>query len=386
MKLKDFSRYFGVFILGTLLISVYKTFDNWGMIWGGITKVTSALTPFIFGAGIAFLLYAPSQKLEGLLGRSRFSFVRDKRRGIGVVIILLAILLIIAGIIWLFVPILAKSVFDLVGQFPMLWRRVLRFARNLEQFGISAEEMLPSLSGADIAKRFDVSNLSKYAQGVWAAGSTVFNLLMSLIIAVYILLDRKHIKIVGARLVNLFIQSEEKRQIFYKYTDRAFHYMNAYVYCKLIDALIIGVASFIILLPFKVPYLPLMALMLGLFNLIPYFGAIIACVITALLTMVLVSPMRGVWVLVILIVLQQIDANIIQPKLVNETMDIKPLWVIFAILLFGALFGIWGILLGVPVMALILSAAEDIIRQREARELKTTIEGEEVDILEEDEG
>lgn len=386
MKFKDFSRYFGIFILGTLLIAVYKTFDNWGMIWSGITKVTGALTPFVFGAGIAFLLYTPSQKLEHLLGKSRFAFVRDRRRGIGVVILLLAIVLVIVGIVWLFVPILARSIFDLVGQFPMLWRKIMKFARSLEEFGISAEEMLPSMTGADIAKRFDVSNLSKYAQGVWAAGSTVFNLFMSLIIAVYILLDRKHIKIVGARLINLFIQKEDKRNIFYKYTDRAFHYMNAYVYCKLVDALIIGVASFLILLPFKVPYLPLMALMLGLFNLIPYFGAIIACVITALLTMVLVSPVRGIWVLVVLIVLQQIDANVIQPKLVNETMDIKPLWVIFAILLFGALFGIWGILLGVPVMALILSAVEDIIRLREQKQKEPVKVMEEADILEEDEG
>ena len=386
MKFKHFSRYFSIFILGALLIAVYKTFDNWRMIWAGITQVTGALTPFVFGGGIAFLLYTPSQKLEGFLGRSRFAFVRDRRRGFGVLIILLAILLILVGIICLFVPILAKSIMDLVGQFPMLWRKLMKFARSLEQFGISAEEMLPSMTSADIARRFDVSNLSKYLEGVWAAGSTVFNLFMSLVIAVYVLLDRKHIKIAGIRLFNILIQKEEKRQLFYKYSDRAFHYMNAYLHCKLVDALIIGAASFVILLPFRVPYLPLMALMLGLFNLIPYFGAIIACVITAALTMALVSPVRGLWVLVILIVLQQIDANVIQPKLVNETMDIKPLWVIFAILLFGALFGIWGILLGVPVMALILSAAEDILRQREDKRKEAKPSEEPVDILEEDEG
>ena len=367
MKFKEFSKYLGLFILGVLLIAVYKTFDNFSSIWSLAKKIFAALTPFLYGAGIAFLLYTPCQKLEKLLIKSKLSFVRTHRRGISVGISFVLLALILAGIFWLIVPTLAKSLLDLVGQLPVLWQQILAWAHNLEGWGIPAEELLPSISVSAIMEHVEFSNVSQYAEGVWAAGTSVFNFIMSVIISVYILLDRSHIKTAVTRLTNNFIPKEKQQKNFYKYTNRAFRYMNAYVYCKLIDTVIIGVVSFLILLPFGAPYAPLLALMLGLFNLIPYFGAIVACIISSLLTMALVSPARGIWVLVVLIVLQQIDANVIQPKLVNETMDIKPLWVIFSILLFGALFGIWGILLGVPVMALILSAVEDALHLREER-------------------
>ncbi len=365
MKFKYFSKYFGIFVLGVLLIAVYKTFDNIVYIWSFLGKIFSALTPFLFGAGIAFLLYRPALKLESLFEKSKWALLQKGRRIFATVIILLITILIIVGVFALIIPVLIQSIRDLISHLPQIGIKMSAFLESLTAMGIELPDLSRTFSVSSVFSSMKLSDVGQYAQSVWSLGRGVFNVIMSVVISVYILLDRQHIKLSVSRLCRTFIKKESARQTFYKYTRRTFHYMNAYVYCKLMDALIIAVLSFIIVWPFGVPYPVLMALLLGLFNLIPYFGAIIACVLTALLTMVMVSPARGIWVLVALIVLQQIDANVIQPKLVNETMDIRPLWVIFSILLFGALFGFWGILLGVPVMALILSVIEDALRLRE---------------------
>jgi len=135
--------------------------------------------------------------------------------------------------------------------------------------------------------------------------------------------------------------------------------MHKYVYCQLLEVVIVFVLSLIILLVMGVQYAPILSLFIGVFNLIPYFGAIIACTITALLTVFTSSLSKGIAVAVALIIMQQIDANIIQPKLVKDALKVKPFWVICGVSVGGGLFGILGILLAVPFMALIKTIFED---------------------------
>ena len=135
----------------------------------------------------------------------------------------------------------------------------------------------------------------------------------------------------------------------------------------LVDAIIICVAAFIILSVEGVQYAPLLAIMLGAFNLIPYFGAIAATVIVGIITAFTGSFTLAIIAVVSMIVLQQLDSNLIQPKLFSGSLQVKPFWVIFGILLGGGLFGIIGIFLAVPITAFFRSILIDIMDYREAK-------------------
>ncbi len=367
MNLKGFSKYLGFFITGVLLIAVYKTFDNFSLIWQGVLTVFSALSPFVFGALIAFLLYNPCRKLEALFLKVKSPWLKKHRRGIAVISVYLLALLLLGGFFALLLPVITRSIVDLASQAPLLWQKALVFIGSLEEWGISVSAVTENLSFENIMQTLDLSNVSRYAQGVWSAGASIFNFIMSVIVSVYVLLDRAVIKQATLRGANVLIKKESARNTFYKYAGRSVQYMNTYISCKVIESLIVGVLAFFVMLPFRVPYVALMALLTAVFNLIPYFGSFVATILAAGLTAITVDPIRGIWVAVALIVLQQFDANVLQPRIVKEAMNIKPLWVIFSILLFGALFGFWGILLGVPLMALILSAIEDLMHMAEKK-------------------
>ena len=110
----------------------------------------------------------------------------------------------------------------------------------------------------------------------------------------------------------------------------------------------------------NVSYAPVLAIFIGIANLVPYFGAIVACVVTALLTAFTSSFSKGIIVIIVLIVLQQIDSNVIQPRLVKNALKVKPFWVLCGVTVGSGLFGVLGIVLAVPVMALIKIIFEDI--------------------------
>ena len=206
-------------------------------------------------------------------------------------------------------------------------------------------------------------NVNKYARGVISAGSGLFNIFMGIVISIYILIDRASLRNTAEVLFEMTVK-EKSRVVITKYLSRINEFAHKYIYCMLVDAIIIFVASFIILSVEGVTYAPLFAMMLGLFNLIPYFGAITATVLTSLITMFTGSITQAVVALISMIVLQQLDANFIQPRLLSGSLKIKPFWVIFGILLGGGLFGIVGIFLAVPITALCRSIIIDIAKSK----------------------
>ncbi len=141
-------------------------------------------------------------------------------------------------------------------------------------------------------------------------------------------------------------------------------FIYRYIGCQLLDACIVFVLSLIVLSIIRTQYAAVIALMVGTFNLIPYFGAIIAIVIATLITFVTGGFMPALILVIVLIVIQQVDTNIIQPRLVASSLSIKPLLVIFGVLIGGGLFGVLGMFIGVPVVALVKTILNESINKR----------------------
>lgn len=372
MKLKDLTKYLGLFIFAVAVIAVYKTFDNFGRVLDFLGVIANLLTPFAIGFGIAYVLLVPSRSIEKFLQNRKNAFLVRYRRAISVATIYILFILVIALTLVAIIPTIINSFTDFYNHLPSIindfvnWFNSLNLGINLGDDTIQRIFENDIFSVQKLITYFNFDNVNKYAQGVMSVGSSLFKVFMGIVISIYILIDRASLRI-SVKLFADSIMKEKNRLFITKYLKLINEFANKYIYCMLVDAIIIFIAAFIILSIEGVKYAPILALLLGLLNLIPYFGAITATAIIGLITILTGSVTLAIVAVVSVVILQQLDANYIQPRLLSGSLKIKPFWVIFGILLGGGLFGIIGIFLAVPLTALFRRIIIDFINYRKEK-------------------
>ena len=176
----------------------------------------------------------------------------------------------------------------------------------------------------------------------------------------YILLERKEIIKFAKRFIQAVFKEETCEKIG-KYFNRTNEIFLKFLASQLLDAIVVGILTSIAMSLLGVKYAVLLGVMIGLFNMIPYFGAIIAVIIATAITAITGGISQAIWMVIIVTVLQQIDANIINPKIVGDSLKISPLLVIFAVTIGGEYFNVLGMFLAVPVAAVIKVIISDFI-------------------------
>ncbi len=263
-KLGDYIK---IFILAVLIIAVYKTFDNLGFLMQSLASFLQILSPVFVALAIAFLLYPICRSLEELYAKCKIGFVHNKRRLLSVLtVIIVAVILVIVAVSFL-IPAIIKSGKELLSQVPAIYEYIITFIKNLG-VDFDSSVLLSNISIDKILDKLDFSNANKYIQRVAGAGSVLFDLLMSVVISIYILTDRESLSRGVKRLCTLFVK-EDTRQLVGPYLRLACGYMYKYFGCLLLDATVVFILSLIVMLIVKVKYAPLLALMMGLFNIIP---------------------------------------------------------------------------------------------------------------------
>ena len=361
MKEKFTGKYLWIFITGVLLIAVYKTFDNIEILFGWFLYLLGILAPVGAAFGIAFLLYPLAVHAERLLSKCKPALIKKNARPIGVIAVYAVIIAFLITVPSLIIPYIAKSVNELVVQFPGIFDKIMQF---LSENNISSEIFTNHISVKKLISGISFESISKYISRIAGAGSAVFDIFVSVILSLYILIDRKSFKSGTMRIVRLYVKPEIRKTAG-RYLRLTVDFIYKYICCQVIDGAVVMVLSSVMLAVMKVKYPLALGIFMGFMNLIPYFGAITACVVITVITMCFAGFMKGVWVLVALIVLQQIDANLIQPVIVKENLSVKPFWVLVGILVGGALFGIIGILLAVPFAAIAQIIIDDVLTNRE---------------------
>ena len=143
---------------------------------------------------------------------------------------------------------------------------------------------------------------------------------------------------------------------------------------KILDSLIIGILTFVILTIFKMPYTLLVSVIVGITNIIPFFGPFIGA-IPSVIIILFVSPIKALWFLLIILVIQQIDGNIIGPKILGDSIGISAFWILFSILVAGKFLGLVGMVIGVPLFAVIYSIIKEVVEsQLDKKGMKTKTE------------
>ena len=211
--------------------------------------------------------------------------------------------------------------------------------------------------------------LETIAVNVYGFGRITLQFVMAIFIAFYMLLDKERFSLKIKKGIYAFL-SEERAELLLLYADRTHHIFQNFIIGKAIDSLIIGILAFIGLNLMNAPYPLILSLIVGLTNMIPYFGPFIGAIPAILITL-LINPPLAIAVGIFILVLQQFDGNYLGPKILGNSVDLSPLWIILAVLIGGACMGPVGMFVGVPVFATIKTFAAEYVNRKYAQKYPT---------------
>lgn len=371
MKDKSWRKHAAWFFLGILLILFYKTVDGLSSAVSWINGLIDLLMPFFIGALIAYLLYIPSKKVEDLFRKIKIKFISKRARGLSVLFVYLAMIFLFVIVFNILIPRIYDSVMELSKSLPTYYANAKDFLNSLpEDHLLSQVDLIGAIENLEqsdivekVVKFLDLDNVSKYIKGIVDAVNVVFNIFVSFIVSVYLLLERSDIKSFARNLLNAICTKKTCKKIarYYRKTNVIFY---QFISGQIIDAFVIGVITSVAMTIMDVKYSVLLGFFIGLFNVIPYFGAIVAVGVSAIITIFTGGIQKALWMAIVIIVLQQVDANVINPRILGNSLKISPILVIFAVTFFGAYFGVLGMFLGVPIIALFKVIILDYIEER----------------------
>lgn len=368
------------FIFAVAVITVYKTFDNLANVFGAIGSFINLLMPFIIGAVLAFFLYPACHKLEGFFARSKHKKIVASKKGLSVLVVYAAFLLVIILAISFLMPRLSTSVAEFVKRLPEYMDEINAFILSQADKGgifefIDTAQIAQFLTFENLYAVFFKGNWNIYMESVKGVTTTVASWFMGIIICAYILNERDSLFYMGRKLFGAFVKQNTMNKISY-YVSQISSIFYKFFFGKAIDSTIIGIIALIGFMIIDVPYALLMAVITLLFNMIPYFGPIIGAIPVVVVTLLVNDIYSAIWTLLFIIVLQQADSNIIGPKILGDSVGVSPFWVIFAILVFGGLFGVTGMIIGVPAIAAIRMLLLDYLDDKEPQTQKVTAKDE----------
>ena len=365
---KKITKWLYWFLFAVAIILVYKTLDNFSEIGNWIKNLFDVLMPFLIGLLIAYLLYIPCRKVENIYKKSKkIKFIRKRARGLSILTVYLIIIVLLVIAINYLLPIIANSVIDLVTNMQGYYNSFITSIDNMPEDSILRNQIvldvIESIKNIDIKQYINMDRLAEYARGVINIAGRILDFFVAIIVSVYLLLQRKEIMEFIKKLGRAMLKENTYHNIG-KYFDRTNNIFFKFLAGQLLDGVIIAIITSIAMSILGVRYAILLGVMIGVFNLIPYFGAIIAVIIAALITILTGGIWQALLMVIIVTVLQQIDANIINPKILGNTLKISPLLVIFAVSLGGAYFGFWGMFLSVPIIAVLKLLITDYIEYK----------------------
>ena len=364
---KDWSKWIYWFLLGIALILVYKGLDNYDSVMNGIKGLMNVLSPFIVGIFIAYLLYMPARKFEEWFNKVKIKFIKKRSRVLSVITVYLIILAIIIVLFSCIMPIVFGSIADFLNNLQGYITSAVENYNKLPEDsffkGQIVQDAIHSLQNINIKQYFNVEQIIGYVTNAISAVFSVIDIFIAIIVSIYILTERKQIIAFLKKLTGAIFKENT-----YKNIDKYFNNSNEiffkFIASQFLDAVVVGILVTIALTIMKVKYAPLLGFFIGMFNMIPYVGAIIATVIAVLVTLITGGLSQAIWMIIVVVILQQIDANIINPKIVGQSLKISPLLVLFAVTVGGAYFGILGMFLAVPVIAILKILINDYIEYK----------------------
>lgn len=363
-KKRPLTKWLYWFLFAVAVLLVYKTLDNYTAIRIWLGNLFEVLAPFLMGILIAYLLYTPCKKIEVLYLKSKSKFIKKKARTLSIVTTYTMALLIVVIFFNVLIPVIANSVIDLVTNFQNYYNTTLYNFENLPEDSILksdiARELFNYLQTIDFKQFLNLEKIAEYAKGAISVVGKIVDFFIAIIVSIYILRQRSEILTFGRNFAKATFRKDTYKNLA-KYFNKTNEVFFNFLAGQLLDGVVVGIITSIAMSIMGVKYAVLLGFFIGLLNLIPYFGAIIAVVISAIITLLTGGFTKALTMVIVVTILQQIDANIINPKIISSSLKISPLLVIFSVSIGGAYFGVLGMFLAVPVFTVITVILTDYI-------------------------
>lgn len=354
-----------VILVGSVIIKVVLDWDAFSVKLG---KVMDTLSPFLAGAFIAYLINPLMQRLYRDVFTKRLKIKNERVcKMLSIFVAYLIVFSFIGLCLFYIIPQIIKSITDLIQVLPTFYGEIYKFITGLE-------EKYPQLNLTSLNELMEnlIPDITMYLKNlvtnvipvIYTTSVSVikwaFNAIIALIVSCYMLSDKKILIRNFKRLLYAVLQ-KSKADFLVVTLKESNGIFSRFIIGKSIDSFIIGVLCFLSMNLLRLPYALLISAIVGVTNMIPYFGPFIGCV-PGFFLLVLIKPVKSVIFLILILVLQQFDGLVLGPKILGDSTGLKPLWIIFAITIGGSLGGVLGMFFGVPVVAVIAYLADRMIK------------------------
>ncbi len=361
-----------IFLGVVLCIVLYWLLHETERVAGVVNDVLTLLMPFIAGAAVAFVLNVPMRAIERGL---RIIKKPGARRGLSITTTILAVLLVVVGVVYLIIPQVVETIETLVAQVPGFVNRVAEAGREFLNNNPELMQWLnenTAFSSIDwsgfVSKAVELltGSLGTVADRALAAivelSTGIFNGVISLVFALYCLARKEILARQGRRLLYAFLPEKvgDETVRILRMTNSTF---SNFISGQCLEAVILGCMFAVSMAIFGMPYIPLISVLIAVTALVPIVGAFVGCVLGAFFILVN-DPMQAVWFVVLFLVLQQIEGNLIYPRVMGTSIGLPGMWVLLAVAVGGDLMGIGGMLAMIPLASVLYALAREITQKR----------------------
>lgn len=337
-----------------------------------VNAVAIVLSPFIVGAALAFVLNVPMRAIESALNKISN---RGARRALAMVLTFAAVLLVLYGVIYLLVPQIGDTVESIIDTLPAFFGRIQEAGMEYLAKNPELMEWLSNYTDFEAMNwngmiQDAISLITNSLGGlvntviatVISLGTGIFNAVLSLVFAIYCLARKEVLARQARRLLYSTLKEKSCDEII-RVSRMASYTFSKFISGQCLEAVILG-SMFAVTMPiFGMPYTPLISVIIAVTALVPIVGAFVGCILGAFFILV-VNPTLAFWFVVLFLVLQQIEGNLIYPKVVGSSVGLPGMWVLVAVAVGGDLMGVGGMLLMIPVVSVCYSLAREFTAKR----------------------
>jgi len=355
-----------------IVMAAYLLVSNFATLLGILATIFKVIFPFILGIIFAFILNIPMMKIEAFLKKniesSKFPY-----RIISLVLSLVILILVLLFVAFMLIPEFASNIELLIQNIPILLNNIEEWVLNLlKEYPDIQTEISTMFEEASISSiimtllNYILNSSISFISGIINGVVTIFT---ALVFAIYMLSQKEYLISSLKKLINAYTKKEHAKKIFAlgEISNKTF---SKFISGQCVEAIILGLIFFVVLSLFRFPYALLISVLTSITALIPIFGALIAMVIGAIL-IAITNPLQAVFFIIIFLIIQQFEGNFIYPKVVGASVGLSPILTLLAVTVGGGLFGIIGMLVGLPIASIIYSLIKSDANTRLNRQVKT---------------
>lgn len=383
-------------IAGSIL--VYLLFSRLPQIGAGLSAVMDILKPILYGIVIAYLLWPLVRLFEKHFMRRFGHFVfkqNDLRaehfaRAMSISLAMVLLFGVVAGLLVLILPQLGESIKQLISSMPQYVEAGINWIKSLFSENSDAEQQV--IAGFNSVTQYLTnwaqSDLLPMAESLFSNVTasavdflyTIFQFLIGVVAAAYLLYSKETFLAQSKKMVYTLFKPQRANRLLHnmRYANDLF---SRTVIGRLLEACLVGLICFVLMLIFRIPYAGLISVLVGVTDIIPFFGPFIGAIPSAFLIL-LVDPVKALIFVALIVVLQQFEGNVLAPKILGNLTGMPSFWVMFSTVVMGGLFGVGGMVLGVPIFALLLTAIRSFSAKRLQKKGLPTATAQYIDLVE----